>query len=66
MEIIAIYNSFKEILMKWKIANNSQYNICGQDEDYLHYLISCSCLKEYWVKIQRILRTKTNIYNFAT
>jgi hypothetical protein len=25
--------------MKWRIANNSQCNVCDQDEDYLHYFI---------------------------
>ena len=54
------------ILMKWKIANNSQCNFCGQDEDYyLHYFISCPYLKEFWVKIQQILK-KSNIENFVT
>jgi hypothetical protein len=56
MEIIAIYNSYKELLMKWRIANNSQCNFCGQDEDYLHYFIYCPYLKEFWVKIQQILK----------
>ena len=54
--------------MKWKIANNSQCNFCGQDEDYyLHYMyfISCPYLKEFWVKIQQILK-KSNIENFVT
>jgi hypothetical protein len=37
----------KKLLMKWRIANNSQCNFCGQDEDYLHYFISCPYLKEY-------------------
>ena len=41
----------KKLLMKWRIANNSQCNFCGQDEDYLHYFISCPYLKELWVKI---------------
>ena len=30
----------KKLLMKWRIANNSQCNFSGQDEDYLHYFIS--------------------------
>jgi hypothetical protein len=36
-----------------------------QDEDYLHYFISCPYLKEFWVKIQQILK-KSNIENFVT
>ena len=28
----------KKLLMKWRITYNSQCNVCGQDEDYLHYL----------------------------
>jgi hypothetical protein len=51
--------------MKWKIANNSQRNFCGQGGDYLHYFISCLYLKELWVKIKKILN-KTNIENVVT
>jgi hypothetical protein len=51
--------------MKWRIANNTQCNFCGQDEDYLHYFISCPYLKEFWVKIQQMLK-KSNIENFVT
>ena len=43
---------------------NSQCNFCGQDEDYLHYFMSCPYLKEFWVKIQQILK-KSNIENFG-
>ena len=40
--------------MKWRVAYyNSQCNVCGQDEDYLHYSISCFYLKEFGVKIQK-------------
>ena len=55
----------KKLLMKWKIAINSQCNFCGQDEDYLHYFMSCPYLKEFWVKIQQILK-KSNIENVVT
>jgi hypothetical protein len=41
--------------MKWRIAIISQCNFCGQDEDYLHYFISCPYLKEFWGE------NKTNI-----
>jgi len=51
--------------MKWKIANNSQCNFRGQDEEYLYYFISCSYLKELWVKIQQILKKKL-IEHFVT
>ena len=51
--------------MKWRIANNSHCNVCGQDEDYLHYFISCPYLKEFWVKIKQILK-KANIETFVT
>ena len=51
--------------MKWRIAYNSQCNVCGQDEDYLHYSISCSYLKEFGVKIKNFLK-KATIENFVT
>ena len=55
----------KKLLMKWRIASNSLCNFCGQDEDYLHHFMSCPYLKEFWVKIQQILKT-SNIENFVT
>jgi hypothetical protein len=55
----------KKLLMKWRIAINIQCNFCGQDEDYLHYFMSFPYLKEFWVKIQQILK-KSNIENFVT
>jgi hypothetical protein len=51
--------------MQWRIAINSQCNFCGQDEDYLHYFMSCPYLKEFWVKTQQILK-KSNIEKFFT
>ena len=55
----------KKLLMKWRIAIDSQCNFCDQDEDYLHYFISCPYLKEFWVKIQQILN-KSKIENCVT
>ena len=48
-------NPYQETIneMKWRIANNSQCNLCGRDEDYLHYFISCPYLKEFWVKYNK-------------
>ena len=52
-------NSYKETIkeiineIKWRIADNSQCNFSGQDEDYLHYFISCPYLKEFWVKYNK-------------
>jgi hypothetical protein len=37
----------KKLLMKWRIAINSQCNLCGQDEDYLHYFMSCPYIDKY-------------------
>ena len=51
--------------MKWRIAINIQCNFCGQDEDYLQCFMSFPYLKEFWVKIQQILK-KSNIENFVT
>jgi hypothetical protein len=55
----------KKLFIKWRIAINSQCNFCGQDEDYLHYFVSCPYLKEFWVEIQQILK-KSNIENSVT
>ena len=55
-------NSYKETIketineMKWRIANNIQCNLCGQDEDYLHYFISFFLSKRILGEIQQILK----------
>ena len=51
--------------MQWKIYSISQCNLDGQDKAYLHYFISYSNLKEFWVKIQQILGKKL-IYLFLS
>ena len=42
MEVNTIHHSYKKILFQWKIVNNNQCNFCGNEEDYLHYFITCS------------------------
>jgi hypothetical protein len=64
MEIITKYIFYKETTNEMENAINSQCNFYGQDEDYLHYFISCPYLKEFWVKIQQILK-KSNIEHFV-
>jgi len=44
------------------LEENKVKIFCGQDEDYLHYFISCPYLKNIWVKMQQILK-KSNIEN---
>ena len=52
-------NSYKETIkktineMKWRIANNSQCNFSGEDEDYLHYFMYCPFLNKFWVKYNK-------------
>ena len=40
----------KVLLSKWKIVGNSLCNFCKLDEDYSHYFITCTFLKEFWTK----------------
>jgi hypothetical protein len=35
----------QQILYQWKIVNNNRCNFYGNEEDYLHYFITCSFLK---------------------
>jgi hypothetical protein len=42
----------KVLLSKWKIVENSLCNFCKLDEDYSHYFITCTFLKEFWTKFQ--------------
>jgi hypothetical protein len=36
----------KVLLSKWKIVGNSLCNFCKLNEDYSHYFITCTFLKE--------------------
>ena len=40
----------KVLLSKWKIVGNSLCNFCKLDEDYSHYFITCTFLKEFWTE----------------
>ena len=37
----------KKLLFQWKIVNNNRCNVCGNEEDYLHYFITCSYFKHF-------------------
>ena len=37
----------KKLLFQWKIVNDNRCNFCGNEEDYLHYFITCSCKQEF-------------------
>ena len=45
----------KVLLSKWKIVGNSLCNFCKLDEDYSHYFITCTFLKEFWTKFQNLI-----------
>jgi len=47
----------KKILFQWKIVNNNRCNFCGNEEDYLHYFITCSFFKTFWEKIYNLLKS---------
>ena len=42
------------LLSKWKIVGNSLCNFCKSDEDYSHYFITCTFLKEFWTQFQNL------------
>ena len=46
----------KVLLSKWKIVGNSLCNFCKLDEDYSHYFITCTFLKEFWTKFQNLMK----------
>jgi hypothetical protein len=46
----------KVLLSKWKIVGNSLCNFCKLDEDYSHYFIACTFLKEFWKTIQNLMK----------
>ena len=43
----------KKLLFQWKIVNDNQCNFCGNEEDYLHYFITCS----FWEKIYNLFKS---------
>ena len=46
----------KVLLFKWKIVENSLCNFCKLDEDYSHYIITCTFLKEFWTTFQNLMK----------
>ena len=46
-----------KLLFQWKIVNNNRCNFCGNEEDYLHYFITCSFLKTLWEKIYNLFKS---------
>jgi hypothetical protein len=46
----------KVLLSKWKIVGNSLCNFCKLNEDYSHYFITCTFLKEFWTKFQNLMK----------
>ena len=46
----------KVLLSKWKIVGNSLCNFCKLDEDYSHYFITCTFLKEFWTQFQNLMK----------
>ena len=59
MEVNTIHHSLKKILFQWKIVNNNRCNICGNEEDHLHYFITCSLFKsnnlEFTLKLKHLI-----------
>ena len=56
-----IHHSYKKLLFQWKIVNNNRCNFCGNEEDYLHYFITCSFLKMFWKKIYNLFKSNINL-----
>ena len=46
----------KVLISKWKIVGNSLCNFCKLDEDYSHYFITCTFLKEFWTTFQNLMK----------
>ena len=36
--------------------NNNRFNFCGNEDDYLHYFITCSFLKTCWEEIYNLFK----------
>jgi hypothetical protein len=47
----------KKKLFQWKIVNNNRCNICGNEEDHLHYFITCSFFKTFREKIFNLFKS---------
>ena len=47
----------KKLLFQWKIVNNNRCKFCGNEEDHLHYFITCSFFKTFWEKICNLFKS---------
>ena len=57
MEVNTIHHSYKKIIISMEIVNNNRCNFCGNEEDYLHYFITCSFFKTFWGKIHNLSKS---------
>ena len=63
METASIYYSYKAATIKVEISENDKCNFCKtKEEDYLHFFITCSFLKDFWEKVHYLL-AKMNFQN---
>ena len=47
----------KTLLLKWKISTDGKCNFCKSDEEnYIHFFLSCKFLNEFWGKINNLFK----------
>jgi hypothetical protein len=58
LKVVLNNKNFKknQSITLWKIVGNSLCNFCKLDEDYSHYFITCTFLKEFWTKFQNLMK----------
>ena len=57
MEVNTIHHSYKKLVFQWKIVNNNRCNFCGNEEDYIHYFLTCSLFKTFWEEIYNLYKS---------
>jgi len=49
----------KELLKQWRIVNDSDCQVCKENENYKHFYFDCKYNKTYW---QEVKQMTTNLY----
>jgi hypothetical protein len=56
-KLIQYIISTKKLLFQCKIVNNNRCNFFGNEEDYIHYFITCSFFKTFWGEIYILFKS---------
>lgn len=59
----------KELLKQWRIVNDSECQVCKENENYKHFYFNCKYNKTYWQEVKKMtkkLYIGDHVFNLET